>query len=170
MEVVPGLKRIGLLYEATNPQYEAGVGENQSLAQGLGLSFRAYGVHNLDEIRTAFARIEKDRVQALIMWDTPLMLLHKESIMQLASSRLPIVGQGRDLAVAGAIVTYSAAGLEMWKYAAVYVDKILKGANPGDLPIQQPTKFTLRVNLKAAKELGITIPEGILLQAEEVFR
>ena len=169
-EVVLGLKRVGLLYEATNPQYEAGAVANRALADGLGLSLHTYGVHNLEEIRRTFARLEKDRIQALIMWDTPLMLLHRQTIMDLASRKIPVIGQGPDLAHGGALITYSAAGLEMWKQAAIYVDKILKGTKPGDLPIYQPTKFTLRVNLKAAKELGITIPEAILLQADEVIR
>jgi putative ABC transport system substrate-binding protein len=170
MEIVPGLKRIGLLYEATNPQFSNGADANRTLAGGLGLSLRTYGVHNLDEIRSAFARFEKDRLQVLIVWPTPLLLLHRQSILDMASHKLPVIGEGPEFAEAGAIITYSANYIEMWRHAAVQVDKILKGARAGDLPIEQPTKFALRVNLKTARDLRITIPESILLQADEIIR
>ena len=170
MEIVPGLKRVGLLYEATNPQFSNGADANRALAAGLGLLLHTYGVHNLDEIRSAFARFEKDRLQVLMVWTTPLLLLYRQSIMDMASHKLPVVGEGPEFAEAGAIVTYSANYIEMWRHAAVQVDKILKGAKAGDLPIEQPTKFALRVNLKTARALGITIPDSILLQADEVIR
>ena len=81
-----------------------------------------------------------------------------------------MIGEGYEFAEAGVGITYSADYVEMWKHAAVYVDKILKGAKPGDLPIEHPTKFIMRVDLKAARALGITIPESILLRADEVIR
>ncbi len=170
MELVPGLKRVGLLFEATNPQFVNGANANRMLADGLGLSLRTYGVRNLDEIRSAFARFDKDRLQALIVWPTPLMLSNRQSILALASHKIPVIGEGSEFAEAGALVTYSADYVEMWRHAAVYVDKILKGAKASDLPIEQPTKFVLRVNFKTARDLGITIPESILLQADEIIR
>jgi putative ABC transport system substrate-binding protein len=170
MELVPGLKRLGLLFETTNPQFVNGANANRTLADSLGLSLHTYGVRNLDEMRSAFSRFARDRIQALVVWPTPLMLLHRQSILESTSHKIPVIGEGPEFAEAGALVTYSADYVEMWRHAAVYVDKILKGAKPADLPIEQPTRFTLRVNLKTAKELGITIPQSILLQADEVIR
>jgi len=170
MELVPGLKRVGLLFEATNSQFVNGANANRLLADGLGLSLRTYGVHNLDEIRGAFARFDKDRLQALIVWPTPLMLLHRQNILGLASHKIPVIGEGSEFAEAGALIIYSANYIEMWRHASVYVDKILKGAKPSDLPIEQPTTFVLRVNFKTARDLDITIPESILLQADEIIR
>jgi putative ABC transport system substrate-binding protein len=169
-ELLPGLKRLGLLFEATNAQYTNGAEGMRLLADRFGLSLHTYGVTNLNEIRSAFGRIEKDRIQALIVWPTPLMLTHRESILKLSSRKLPVIGEGPEFVHAGALVTYSADYIEMWRHAAVHVDKILKGAKPGDLPIERPTKFVLRVNLKTAKELGITIPESSMVQAAEVIR
>jgi putative ABC transport system substrate-binding protein len=98
------------------------------------------------------------------------MILNQQSIFDLvASHKIPVIGEIQ-FAKAGALLTFSANYFEMWRHAAVYVDKILKGAKPGDLPIEQPTKFVLGVNLKTARDLGITIPESILLQADEIIR
>ena len=152
------------------PSLPNGADANRTLAAGLGLSLRTYGVHNMDEIRNALAQFDKDRIEALILWPTPLMLLHRRAILEFTSHRIPVIGEGPELAQAGALLTYSADYVEMWRHAAVYVDKILKGAKPGDLPIERPTKFVLRVNLNAARALGITIPESILLRADEVIR
>jgi hypothetical protein len=96
--------------------------------------------------------------------------LHLDAIMRQAARRLPVVSEGRDWAKAGALITYGADYHDMWKHGAIFVDKILKGAKPGDLPIEQPTKFDLIVNMRAAKVLGITIPQSILLRADEVIR
>ena len=170
MELVPGLKRVGLLYDATNPQFDNGAAASRVLANGLGLTLHTYGVRNVDEMRSAFARFDKDRIQALVVWPTPLMLLHRQSILDVTSRKIPVIAEGAEFAQAGALISYSADYVEMWRHAAVHVDKILKGSKPGDLPIERPTKFVLRVNLKTAKELSITIPESILVQADEVIR
>jgi putative tryptophan/tyrosine transport system substrate-binding protein len=171
MEVVPGLARAGLLFEATNPGLLRGANETRGLANELGVTLRTYGVRNSDEIRSALGQFDKDRLQALFVWNTPLMLLHRDSIMESAKSqRMPVISESREFAEAGALITYAANYVAMWGHSAVYIDKILKGAKPGDLPIEQPTKFQLIVNLKAARALHITIPESILLLADEVIR
>jgi len=167
---VPGLKRAGLLFEATNPQWITSANANRSLAKDLGLSLNIYGVHNLEEIRHAFTAFERQRLQALVVWVSPLLLLHRRDIMNWASHKLPVIGEGPEWAESGAIVTYSADYIGMWRHAAVQVNKILRGAKPGDLPIEQPTKITLRVNLRSARDLGITIPKTILVQADEVIQ
>jgi len=171
MELVPNLARAGLLFEATNPGLLRGVNATRGLASESGVTLRTYGVRNLDEIRSALGQFEKDRLQALLVWSTPLMLLHRESIMESATShRMPVIGESREFAEAGALITYAANYVAMWGHGAVYIDRILKGVKPGDLPIEQPTKFQLIVNLKAAKALRITVPESILLLADEVIR
>jgi putative ABC transport system substrate-binding protein len=170
MELIPGLKRIGLLYDATNPQFENGATANRLLANGLGLTLHTYGVRDVEEIRSVFARLEKDRIQALMVWPTPLMLVHRQSILDATSHKIPVIAEGTEYVQSGALISYSADYIEMWRHAAVHVFKILKGSKPGDLPIERPTKFVLRVNLKAAKELGVTIPESILARADEVIR
>jgi len=170
LELVPGLKRLGLLFEATNAQFENGAVTNRRLANDLGLSLHTYGVRNLDEIRTAFPRFDKDRIQALIVWPTPLMLSHRQTILEYTSRKIPVIGEGVEFAEAGALITYSADYIEMWRHAAVHIDKILRGTKPGDIPIERPTKFVLRVNLRTAKEFGITVPESILVRADQVLR
>jgi putative ABC transport system substrate-binding protein len=170
MEVGPGLKRAGLLFEATTPGFVADSNETRKVADGSGVSLHTYGVHNLDEIRSALARIDRDRLQALLLRGTPLILVHRQSILEFASAKVPVIGESRELAEAGALITYSADYVEMWRQGSVYVDKILKGSKPSDLPIEQPTKFKLIINLRTANALHITIPESIRLLADEIIR
>ena len=114
--------------------------------------------------------IRREPAQVIIVLDTPLTELHEKLIMRSIKDRVPVVSEGSDWAKDGALLTYAANSYEPWKRSASYVDKILKGAKPEDLPIQQASKFELVVNLKTAKALGITIPESILLRADEVIR
>jgi ABC-type uncharacterized transport system substrate-binding protein len=170
MELVPGLKRAGLLFETTNSGILMDANSAATLAQGLGVSLRTYGVRNPDEVRSALAKLDKDRIQTLFVWNTPLMLLNRQSIMEVVSQKIPVISDSREFAEIGALVTYAANFVEQWRHAAVYVDKLLRGAKPAELPIEQPTKFELIVNLRAAKALHITIPESILVQADEVIK
>jgi putative ABC transport system substrate-binding protein len=171
MELVPGLKRAGLLYDSNNPDYLASAEDARVLAENLGLSFHRYGIRSADELRSALARLDKDRLQAVIVWCTPLMLQQLQTILDhLSRNKIPVIGDCQNQLEAGAIVTYAADYMEMWKHSAVYVDRILKGAKPSDIPIEQATKFTLKVNLKSARDLGINIPDSILLQADEIIR
>jgi putative tryptophan/tyrosine transport system substrate-binding protein len=105
-----------------------------------------------------------------MIFDNPLTETHLDAIMRHAAHRLPVVSEGRDWPRAGALLSYGADYHDMWKHGAVFVDKILKGAKPGDLPIEQPTKFDLLVNMKTAKALGIAVPQSILVRADEVIR
>ena len=103
--------------------------------------------------------------------NTSLLVLYRDLIIEgLTVQRVPVISGGRDMAESGALLTYSPDFLDMWKRSASYVDRILRGAKPGDLPIEQPTKFGLIVNLKSARALGITIPQSILVRADEVIR
>ena len=105
-----------------------------------------------------------------MVWTSPLMVQHRRTIIDSVAYRLPMISDARLLAETGAVLTYSVDWLDMFRRGAAYVDKILKGAKPADLPIQQPTQFKLVVNLKAAKALGLKVPESILVRADEIIR
>ena len=170
IEIVPGAKTVGVMLDGNDVSLLANANALRSLAQTVGVRVRTFAVRDWNEIQAAFSAIERDRLQALMIFDNPLTEVHLDAIMRHAAHRLPVVSEGRDWAKAGALITYGADYHDMWKHSAVFVGKILKGAKPGDLPIEQPTKFELLVNLKTAKALGITIPESILLRADKVIR
>ena len=131
---------------------------------------RTYPVRNIEEIRQALREIDRERPQALMVGNSPLILVHRKLIMDFTSRRVPVISEGRDLAEAGALLTYSANFVEIWRRSAVYVDRILKGARPADLPIEQPTSFELLVNQRTAQALRLSLPESILLRADEILR
>ena len=171
MEVVPGLRHAGLMFEASDAVTAAEAIEFRRFAHGVGVNLHLVGVRNLDEIETALKAMKRNRLQALFVWDTPLALLHRGRIIAgSASYKVPVISSGSEFAEDGALLTYSANIHAMWGRGALYVDKILKGAKPGDLPIEQPTKLELIINLRTAKALGIKFPESILLRADEVIR
>ena len=170
LEVMPHLRRAGLMFEARGGM-AAAANEFRTLAHGVGVTLHSVGVRDLDEIETGLRAMKKHRPQALLLWDSPIMYVHRGRIIgRSASYKVPVIGGGWEFAEAGALFTYSANYHEMWRRGALYVDKILKGAKPGDLPIEQPTKFELIINLRTAKALGITIPESLLLRADEIIR
>ena len=170
IEIVPGAKTVGVMFDGNDVSLLANANALRSLAQTVGVSVRTFAVRDWKEIQAAFSAIERDRLQALMIFDNPLTEVHLDAIMRHAAHRLPVVSEGRDWSKAGALITYGADYHDMWKHGAVFVDKILKGAKPSDLPIEQPTKFELVVNLKTAKALGIRIPESILLRADGVIK
>jgi putative ABC transport system substrate-binding protein len=140
-------------------------------APGIGVRLKFIGVRDAEQLRSAFFGISRSNVDALFIVDDAFMSSHGEEFLQLGmKARLPIVYAHTPLARKGVLLSYAVDHRELFRRAAVYVDKILKGAKPGDLPIEQPTKFELVVNLKTAKALGIKIPESILLRADEVIR
>jgi putative ABC transport system substrate-binding protein len=119
----------------------------------------------------AFARIRRQRANAMMVVTDPLTLRHRETIVRLAAAnRIPAVYEFAEFARAGGLISYAASIPPLFHRAATYVDKILKGAKPGDLAVEQPTKFELVINLKTAKALGITIPQSLLLRADEVIQ
>jgi len=169
-ELLPDLKRVGLLYEDANPEFPKWANGMRELAASSGLSMQIYGARDMNEIKAAFARMNNDRIQALILWASPLMLLHRPAILELAAHKIPLIAEGREYAQGGALLTVNADYFEMWRRGAAYVDKILKGANPGDLPVEMPNKLEIRINMRAAKDFGVTIPEAIFLQADEIIK
>ncbi len=136
----------------------------------LGLTLNSHAVRDAQELRRAISRMESERLQAAIVFNTPLLLAHRDTLVKALSQILPVISEGRDFARAGALLTYSADYVDMYRRSAAYVDKILKGARPGEIPIERAVTFDLVVNMKTAKALGISIPESILLGANEVLR
>jgi putative ABC transport system substrate-binding protein len=170
-EVVPTVSQVALLWNPDNPGSAPQVREAEAAARALGVQLLTLEARGLQEIDRAFAALTRERVGALVILNDAILLNQRHQIADLAAqSRLPSVSGNREYAEAGGLLVYSADFLDLERRAAVYVDKILKGAKPGDLPVEQPTKFQLVVNLKTAQALGITLPPTLLFQADEVIK
>jgi len=170
-EAVPGLSRVAVLLDAGLPDCHAQRQEHEAAARGLGVQLLSLEVRGPDEFAGAFQAAIQGQAQALILMECPLFVPHRARLAELAlASRLPTMAGVVGYAKAGGLMNYGANILESWRRAATYVDKILKGAKPADLPVEQPTKFELVLNLKTAKALGITIPPHLLVLADEVLQ
>jgi putative tryptophan/tyrosine transport system substrate-binding protein len=169
-EVIPKISHIAVLWNAASPIQIIEEAEVQAAAQVLGMKMLSLGVRTREEIEEALAAIMRERAEALLVLADRLFLHHRMRIMDFAAEeRLPGVHAYRELVEAGGLMSYGPSYAEMHRRAATYVDKILKGAKPADLPVERPTKFELVINLKAAKVLGLTMPPSIILRADEVI-
>ena len=170
-EVVPRVTRIGVLAYGPTPFTAHFLRETEAAAQALGLKLHPLEVLDPREFGNAFAAIIRERAGALLVQQNPLFLEHRQRIVELAAkSHLPAMYEIVDWVEAGGLVAYGVHLPDLYRRAAVYVDKILKGRNPADLPVEQPTKFELVMNLKAAKQIGLTIPPNVLARADKVIR
>jgi putative tryptophan/tyrosine transport system substrate-binding protein len=169
-EVVPGVSRVAVLWNPANAAFQAlQLGQAEQAARVVGFELQLLEVRTSDEIDTAFANIKND-TRALAVLGDPLFALHSVTIAELAlKNRLVTVSSGREFSNAGILMTYGASLFDSHKRAALYVDKILKGAMPADLPVEQPTTFEMVINLKTAKALGLAIPPSLLARASEVI-
>src|SRR5258706_12774273 len=139
-------------------------------APAVGLTVRSVEVRDTRDLDAAFAAIIHEHPEALLLLVDPLTLSQRSRIVEFAAEqRLPAIYETRDFVDVGGLMSYGPNSLELFRRAATYVDKILRGAKPGDLPIEQPTKFELVINLKAAKAIGINSPNSILLRADKVI-
>jgi putative ABC transport system substrate-binding protein len=170
-ELLPGLKQIALLRNPINPGAERSAEAIQTAAHDLGLQVRSFNVRSLDEIAEALTAAAIGGIGALIVVHDALMTENRTHIAQLAVQHgLPAVSANVLFAEAGGLMGYGPDHPALFKRAAVYVDKILKGAKPADLPVEQPLKFKLVINLKTAQALGLTVPSILLFQADDVIR
>ena len=171
-EVVPRLRRIGVLWHQDSPSSVTAFKELKAAAQSLGVDVRSLGVRPpVPEIDKAFGTASNWRADALIALDDSLIFSNRTRIIALAArSRLPAVYGYREFPDAGGLMAYGPSRHDLYRRAATYVDKILKGTKPADLPVEQPTRFELVVNLKTAKALGLTIPPSILIRADQVIQ
>jgi len=168
-EVVPQLHRLGIIFNVGNAQPVLEMGETQAAARILDIEVAPLVIQRAEDIAPAFEAI-KARADALYVAIDQLMVANLARILELAlGARLPTVFSTRDFVRAGGFMSYGPNYSDLFRRSADYVDRILRGAKPGDIPVEQPTKFELVVNLKAAKGLDLTIPESFLLRADEVI-
>jgi len=170
-EAVPKASRVAVLSYLTGAPRSGFRREEETAARALGVTLQFYEVRALEELEAAFVAMKKERAEALLVVPDPFFYLHAQRIVDLAAkSRLPAMYPFRESAKAGGLMAYDLNRPEVFRRIGFYVDKILKGTNPGDLPVEQPTKFELVINLKTANALGLKIPESLLRRADEVVQ
>jgi putative ABC transport system substrate-binding protein len=170
-DVLPTVSRVAVLWNPANPSLALIVREADVAAQRLGVQLHLVEARGPDAFDNAFAAMTSAHAGALLVLGEPVFLLHRGRLAELAAmSHLPTMHNIREYVEAGGLISYGPSAPDVWRRGATYVDKILKGAKPADLPVEQPTKFELVINLKTAQALGLTIPPIILFQADEVIR
>ena len=169
-EAVPTISRVAVLsHPGMTPEPTFG-GSRETAAQALGLTLQVYDIRDQADFEGAFAAMTKARAEALFVAADPFWRFHRHRMIELAAQRrLPAFYPNRDFVIAGGLMSYDVDERDTMRRLGSYVDKIFKGAKPGDLPVEQPTKFELLINLKTAKALGLTIPQSLLMRADEVI-
>lgn len=169
-EIAPTISRVGILWNAADPAKASELATAQSAADSLNLRANAFDVRAAEDFEKAFVAMRQQRIDGLFTLGDSFTILHRSVIVQqAATSRLPGMYPFKEFVVAGGLVCYGPNLPAMFRQLATYVDKIFKGARPGDLPIEQPTKFDFVINRGTAKALGLTIPESVLIAATEVI-
>ena len=169
-EAVPNLSRVAVLWNPANPMHVVRLREVEVAGRSLGVQPQILKAQGPEEFDSAFAAMTRARAGALYVVGDPMFNQHRTRLAELAAKRrLPAVYELKDQAEAGGLMAYGPNTPDIYRRAATYVDKILKGANPGDLPVEQPTKFELIINLKTAKALGLAIPPSLLQRADQVI-
>jgi putative ABC transport system substrate-binding protein len=170
-EVIPSATRIAVLLNPDNSSSVPQLRLTQEAAAALGVSVLSVEARRLDDIDRAFATVRAKHAMALLLIADGLLGSNRKRIVELtAKSRLPAIYWRREFVEDGGLISYGASVVDLYRRAAAYVDKILKGARPSDLPVEQPTKFELTINLATAKALGLTMPQSIVMRADEVIR
>ena len=169
-QLIPRASRIAVLNDPENRSSEFILQGAENVAKSVGVVVQTVDVRGPKEFEAAFSAMKRGHADALILGVNTPFLVHRRRIAELAvSHRLPMMAPSKEYAEAGALLSYGTDYPDQFRRVAVYVDKILKGANPADLPIEQPTKFELVVNLKTAKAIGLTVPQSVLGRADEVI-
>jgi putative tryptophan/tyrosine transport system substrate-binding protein len=169
-ETVPKLSLVAVLGSSTTPGHSQALTETEVAARAFGVTVRYFDIPTLENIETAFQSARKGRADAVIVLPTPVLTQRRQVANLALKSRLPAIYSRPEDVEAGGLMTYGVSLADLDRRAAVYVDKILKGAKPADLPVEQPTKFEFIINLKAAKQIGLTIPPNVLARADRVIR
>jgi putative tryptophan/tyrosine transport system substrate-binding protein len=170
-QVVPKLSRVAVLWTSSNPGNTQALREIERAAVTLEVKLQSLDILGIEDIETAFRAATRGRADAVLVLQNGVALAHRTAIADLAiKSRLPAIYPRLVFVEDGGLMSYGASFADMDRRAATYVDKILKGAKPADLPVEQPTKFELIINLKAAKQIGLTIPPNVLARADKVIR
>jgi putative ABC transport system substrate-binding protein len=169
-ELVPSATSVALLVNPTRPSFQSEVKNTQQAAQGLGVKLIVVNASTEAEIDTAFAELSRQRITALLVGADPFFLTRRDQFVALANrSQIATMYNLREYVVAGGLISYAPSITEVYRQAGIYIAKILKGAKPADLPVLQPTKFDLVINLKTAKALGLTVSNQMQLLADEVI-
>jgi len=169
-EALPGLKHVAVLVNPVSSYAAAFLKERDEIARELRLELRVLSAHSSGELPGAFGALTRERAEAIMVISDPMFITERRTIVELAERhRTPAIYFDRAFVRAGGLMFYGASLVEMYRRAATYVDRVLKGARPADLPIEQPTTFELVINLKTAKALGLTIPSSLMARADQVI-
>ena len=170
-EVLPKLSRVTVFGDSTAPGNAQSLKETEPAAKALKISLQYFDVLAPKSIESAFREASKERASAVLVFVAPVLISRRKEIAELAVKyRLPAMYGQPEYVESGGLMSYGVSVVDLYRRAAVYVDKILKGAKPADLPVEQPTKFELVINLKAAKQIGLTIPPNVLARADRVIK
>jgi putative ABC transport system substrate-binding protein len=170
LETVPKASRVAVLWNPTSPFLRSYWSVAQAAAPALGVVLQSLEVQDASQYETAFKAIGRDRADALVVLSDSFATFHRARIAELAAEhRLPVLYGHRQYVEAGGLMSYGPSLFDVYRRAAAYVDKILKGTRPADLPVEQPTKYELVINLKTAKALGLELPPTLLARADEVI-
>ena len=169
-EAVPGLSRVAVIWDPATPSHGPGLKAVEVAGPALGLRIQPVAVRSAVEYDSAFSAISRERAGAILVLSTPIFIGGAKRLAELAiTHKLPSMFGPRHHVEAGGLMSYSPDRVDLYRRGAIYVDKILKGAKPADLPVEQPTKFELVINLKTAKALGLTIPPSVLFRADKLI-
>ncbi len=170
-EIVPKLSRVAVFGTSTRPGTAQQLRQTELAAGAFGVQLQYLDVLSSKDIETAFQAAGKGRADAVLVLGGPVFTFQRTHVVEFAAKgRLSAIYPSPEFVEAGGLITYSVSRTDLHRRAAIYVDKILKGAKPGDLPVEQPTKFELVINLKAAKQIGLTIPPNVLVRADKVIK
>ena len=170
-EAIPGISRVGVIWNPENPSSVSAFKETQDAVQGLAMQLQSLEVRGPNDFEGAFQAAAKRQARALSVVSDSLMFSNRKRLLDLAAKhRLPTMHTQSLWVEAGGLISYGTSLPDLWRRAATYIDKILKGAKPADLPVEQPTKFELVINLKTAKQIGLTIPPNVLARADKVIK
>jgi putative tryptophan/tyrosine transport system substrate-binding protein len=170
-EAFPKVTRVAFLWQSTGPRGNLALTEMEAAAKELGVKLISLPVQGLDDFDSAFARAKRDGAQALITTIGGLIITQQRQVLDFAAkNRLPAMYPASEFVEAGGLMSYASSYTDLWRRAADFVDKILKGTKPADMPVEQPTKFEFLVNLKAAQQIGLTIPNRVLARADKVIK
>ena len=169
-ETLPRVGRVAMLWNSTNPSMVFRARETQVAADALAITLQSLGLREVSDFDDAFATMTRQRPDALITLVDPFTTAHRQRIVDFAATHnLPAVYEARQFVDVGGLMSYGPSLAASQRRVAIFIDKILKGTKPADLPIEQPTKFELVINMKTAKALGLTIPQSLLLRADQVI-
>ena len=170
-EIIPRLSRVAVLGTSTQPGNAAALKQTEIAARSLKIQMQYLDVRDAQGIKAAFQAATKNHADALLLLSSPVLFVGRAQIVELATrNRLPAIYYATEYVEDGGLMTYAPNVLELWRRAAGHVDKILQGAKPADLPVEQPTKFELIINLKSAKQISLAIPPNVLARADRVIK